>query len=468
MTKMSLGDTIVAISTPIGEAGIGIVRLSGKDSLRIAGKIFLSKDGRRPPRFETYTVHYGHIYEPRGANRKPQIIDEVILTVMRGPRSYTKEDIVEINCHSGIVPLRKVLGLVLKNGARLAGPGEFTKRAFLNGRIDISQAESVLDIIRAKTDLSLKAALSNLQGRFSKKIKEIKDRLMQILSHLEASIDFSEEDVGALKEKDILTRLRRIKKDIENFISTAHEGRVLRQGLNTVICGSPNVGKSSLMNALLKEARAIVTHIPGTTRDLIEEVANINGIPVILVDTAGITKSGHPVVKEGVKRSRLSIQQGDLVLLVLDYGRRLKKQDLDIMRSIKGKEAIIVINKTDLKKSIDLNIVKSVFPMYPIVYVSAIKLSGIDKLEDKIKGTVFRGKVPTADFASVSNDRQLEILRHSLKNINGAVTSLKDGMSVDYIAAYVHSSIEALGKITGHTITEETLDKIFSEFCIGK
>ena len=465
MGEIKLDDTIVAISTPIGEAGIGIVRLSGKDSLRIAGKIFLSKDGRRPSSFETYTVHYGHIYESR---REPQIIDEVILTVMRGPMSYTKEDIVEINCHSGIVPLRKILGLVLKNGARLAGPGEFTKRAFLNGRIDISQAESVLDIIRAKTDLSLKAALNNLQGRFSKKIKEIRDRLIRILSHLEASIDFSEEDVGALKEKDILRKLRRIKKDIENFISTAHEGRVLRQGLNTVICGSPNVGKSSLMNALLKEARAIVTHIPGTTRDLIEEVANIKGIPVILVDTAGITKSGHPVVKEGVKRSRLSIQQGDLVLLVLDYGRRLKKQDLDIMRSIKGKEAIIVINKIDLKKSIDLDIVKSVFPMYPIVYVSAIKLSGIDKLEDKIKGTVFRGKAPTADFASVSNDRQLEILRRSLKNINGAVTSLKDKTPVDYIAVYVRSSIEALGRITGHTITEETLDKIFSEFCIGK
>ncbi|HDP16492.1 MAG TPA: tRNA uridine-5-carboxymethylaminomethyl(34) synthesis GTPase MnmE, partial [Candidatus Omnitrophica bacterium] len=279
-----LDDTIAAISTPVGEGGIGIVRLSGKCALKIAKKIFMPKGRKKTSDFKTYTVHYGHIVDGRN-----NIVDEVLLTVMRAPKSYTKEDVAEINCHGGIRPLKKTLDLALINGARLAEPGEFTKRAFLNGRIDIMQAEAVLDIIRAKTDLGLKAAINNLEGVFSEKVHCIRSEILDILARIEASIDFSEEaDVEKIGRKKVLYRLCRVERDTEKLISKAHEGKILRQGVKAVICGSPNVGKSSLMNAILKESRAIVTHVPGTTRDIIEETANIRGIPVVLVDTAGI------------------------------------------------------------------------------------------------------------------------------------------------------------------------------------
>lgn len=457
-------DTIAAISTPIGEGGIGIVRLSGKDSLKIADGIFASKNGGKPSSFRTYTVHYGHIIDNR------RIVDEVILTIMRAPSSYTKEDIIEINCHSGIVPLRKILNLVLKKGARLADPGEFTKRAFLNGRIDILQAESVLDIIRSKTSLGLEVALNNLEGLFSKKIKEVRLSLLNVLARLEASIDFSEEnDVDKINKKEIFAIFRKINRDIERFISTAHESRILRQGVNTVICGSPNVGKSSLMNAILKESRVIVTHLPGTTRDSIEEVVNIKGVPIVLVDTAGINDTDHPVEKEGIKKSHSYMQKADLALLVLDYGKKLKKNDLYIMRSIKQKDNIIVvINKRDLKKRIDMKVVRRFFPKRVIVYVSAISLSGIDELEEEIKDLMFKGKAPSADLVTASNDRQLDILRRSLEDIKIVLDSFKSNEPLDCIAVYIRSSIEILGEITGHSVTEETLDRIFSKFCIGK
>ncbi len=464
MSTIKLDDTIVAISTPVGEGGIGIVRLSGRDALKIADRIFLSKNNKKPSKFKTYTIHYGHIFE-----NESRIIDEVILTVMRAPRSYTKEDIVEINCHSGIAPLKKILDLVLVSGARLAEPGEFTKRAFLNGRIDILQAESVLDIVRAKTDLSLRAALNNLDGLFSKKINGIRDELIAILAHIEASIDFTEEeDVQTVKKKGIFDRLKRVKKDIEKLISTAQEGKILRQGVKTVICGSPNVGKSSLMNTLLRESRTIVTHIPGTTRDTIEEIVNIKGIPVVLIDTAGIISTDHPIEKEGVKRSHFSIEKADLVLFVLDNGRKINRNDLDIMNNIKDKEVIIIVNKIDLKKRININAAKRFFPKRPIVHASAIHSIGIDRLEHKIHGIIFKGKVPTADFVSASNDRQIGILRRSIEDIKEAVDAFKKKVSMDCVAIYVRSSIEGMGEITGHTITEEALDRIFSEFCIGK
>ncbi|NQT75288.1 MAG: tRNA uridine-5-carboxymethylaminomethyl(34) synthesis GTPase MnmE, partial [Candidatus Omnitrophica bacterium] len=427
--------------------------------------------------FKTYTDHYGHIIDRRQKtvvrrqkteDRSQRIVDEVILTVMRAPRSYTKEDIVEINCHSGIAPLKKILDLALHNGARLAEPGEFTKRAFLNGRIDILQAESVLEVIRAKTDLSLRAAMNNLEGLFSKKINDIRHGLIGVLAHIEACIDFSEEGDMRARRKDILNRVKHLRKDIERLISRADEGKILRQGIKTVICGSPNVGKSSLMNALVKESRAIVTHIPGTTRDTIEEVVNMNGIPVVLVDTAGIIDTTHPIEKEGVRRSHFSLQKADLVLFVLDYGRRINKNDMDIVRNIRDREIIIVVNKIDLKKRIDIDMIKRAFPKRPLVYISAINLSGIDKLEKMIRGIIFKGRVPTADFASVSNDRQLDILLRTIEDVREATDALRKKVSMELVAIYVRSSIETLGMITGHTITEEALDRIFSEFCIGK
>ncbi len=471
-----MNDTIVAVSTPIGEGGIGIVRLSGKDSLTILDKIFLSKDGKKPSRFKTYTVHYGHIIdnnkrrEHRAESVKQRVVDEVILTVMKAPRSYTKEDIVEINCHSGIAPLKKILDLCLFNGARLAEPGEFTKRAFLNGRIDILQAEAVLDIIKAKTELSLKSALNNLEGFFSKKINETRRSLIEIYARIEASIDFSEEDLKGLRKDDIFKRLNAVKNEIEKFISSSNQGRILRQGIKTVICGSPNVGKSSLMNAILKESRSIVTHIPGTTRDTIEEIINIKGIPVTLVDTAGITDTDHLIEKEGIRRSHIYLEKAGLVLLVLDQSRKLNQDDLDIIKRIKDneKEAIVVINKRDLKKALDIKRIKRFFPKSPFAYISALNLKGVDNLENEIKDMVWKGKAPGASFIGVSNERQLDILRRSVSDINEAISAHKSRLSMDCISVYVRSSIESLGEITGNTITDEVLDKIFSEFCIGK
>jgi tRNA modification GTPase len=467
-----LDDIIVAVSTPIGEGGIGIVRLSGKGSLKLADKIFLSKDDKKPSRFKTYTVHYGHIVENelQTTNDERRIVDEVILTVMRAPKSYTKEDVVEINCHSGIVPLKKILDLCLINGARLAEPGEFTKRAFLNGRIDILQAEAVLDIIKAKTELSLRSALNNLEGLFSKKINEIRENLIEIYAHMEASIDFSEEELRGLRKDNIFKKLNSVENEIKKLISSSNHGRILRQGIKAVICGSPNVGKSSLMNAILKESRSIVTHIPGTTRDTIEEIVNIKGIPVTLVDTAGITDTDHLVEKEGIRRSHVYVENADLILLVLDQSRKLNKDDLDIIKRIgdNKKRAIVVINKCDLKKTLDIKRVKRFFPKSPFAHISSLQMTGIDKLEDEIKDIVWKGKAPGAGFIGVSNERQLNILKRSFLDITEAVKAHKNGLPIDCISVYVRSSIENLGEITGKTITDQTLDKIFSEFCIGK
>jgi len=473
MNNIGLDDTIAAISTPIGEGGIGIVRLSGKASLKLADKIFLSRDGKKPSGFKTYTVHYGHIIEKdtrTPGHQDTSVVDEVILTVMRQPRSYTKEDVVEINCHSGIVPLKKILDLCLINGARLAEPGEFTKRAFLNGRIDILQAEAVLDIINAKTELSLRSALNNLEGFFSKKINEIRKKLIEIYAYMEASIDFSEEDLKGIKRSDIFKKLDSVKNEIQKFVSDSNQGRILRQGIKTVICGSPNVGKSSLMNAILKESRSIVTHIPGTTRDTIEEIVNIRGIPVTLVDTAGITDTDHLIEREGIRRSRVYLENADLILLVLDWSRRLSEDDLDIMKKIRDnkKEIVAVINKIDLKKKLDIKKIKRFFPKSCLAHVSALNLKGVDKLEDEIKNIVWKGKAPGSSFMGVSNERQLDILRRSVSDINEAMAAHKNRLSMDCISIYVRSSIESLGEITGHTITEQALDKIFSEFCIGK
>ena len=471
VNNIYLDDTIVAVSTPIGEGGIGIVRLSGKDSLKITDKIFQSKNGEKSSKFRTYTVHYGHIVDNAGGLRVKGgiVVDEVILTVMKAPKSYTKEDVVEINCHSGIVPLKKILDLCLINGARLAEPGEFTRRAFLNGRIDVLQAEAVLDIIKAKTELSMRSALNNLEGLFSKKINEIRESLIEVYAYMEACIDFSEEDLKGLRQVDMFKKLDKIKREIEKFISGSNQGRILRQGIKTVICGSPNVGKSSLMNAILKESRSIVTHVPGTTRDTIEEIVNIKGIPVTLIDTAGITETDHPVEKEGIRRSHIYLGNADLVLLVLDGSRRLNKDDLDIIRKIRdNKEIIVVINKIDLRITVDIKRLRKFFPKNPFIRISALNLKGVNKLEDEIGNTIWKGKAPAGDFTGVSNERQFEILRRCILDINEAVKAYKSRLSIDCINVYVRSGIESLGEITGHAITEQALDKIFSQFCIGK
>ncbi|MCK4649237.1 tRNA uridine-5-carboxymethylaminomethyl(34) synthesis GTPase MnmE, partial [bacterium] len=344
-------DTIVAVSTPIGEGGIGIVRLSGRDSMRIADRIFLSSDKMKPSRFKTHTVHYGHIVDnsiqktgDRELKKKKDkyVIDEVLLTVMRAPRTYTREDIVEINCHGGITALRKVLALLVKNGARLAEAGEFTKRAFLNGRLDLTQAEAVLDVIKAKTDAALKVSLNQLEGELSKEIKSTRVEIIDILADVEAEIDFTEEDIETGAERDWLKKIKGAKKRLQKLVDTYHDGTILREGITAVICGRPNVGKSSLMNLLLRKNRVIVTHIPGTTRDAIEETANIRGVPIKLVDTAGIREDKDVVEKEGIEKSHQYLSRADLALCMLDGGERLKKEDRNLLKKINSRNAIII------------------------------------------------------------------------------------------------------------------------------
>ena len=369
----SVDDTIVAISTPLGEGGIGIVRLSGKNALSITDKIFVSKDKSKPTAFKTYTVHYGHIIRHSSRVRGREIIDEVILTVMRAPRSYTKEDVVEINCHGGVVPLRKVLDLVLTLGARLAQPGEFTKRAFINGRIDLLQAEAVLDIIRSKTESFMKVALGQLEGGFSVTINRLKEDLLDVLGEVEARIDFSEEEVELTSKEDISIKLGNLSGEIKKLIDEAWKGMILKEGIMCVICGKPNVGKSSLMNVLLRRNRVIVTPIPGTTRDAIEEEINLRGIPVRVVDTAGISVAKNIVEEHGIRKSKSYIKLADLILFMLDGSKRWSEQDTEILRSIKGRNFMIISNKNDLPGKLDIDKVKKITEKNEIIEISLLR-----------------------------------------------------------------------------------------------
>lgn len=465
-----LNDTIVAISTPIGEGGIGIVRLSGPEALSIADKIFVSKGRVKPSQFKSFTTHYGQIKSDikNSKRSKTEIIDEVILTVMRRPKTYTREDIVEINCHSGIVPLGAILDLTIVRGARLAEPGEFTKRAFLNGRIDLTQAEAVLDVIKAKTDAGLKVALSQLKGGLSHEVRRIRDNILKILVHIEASLDFPQEDIEILVKNDLLDKALKIKLELERLLSTASKGMVFREGISAVICGRRNVGKSSLLNALLRQPRAIVSPLAGTTRDSIEERLNIDGIPLTLVDTAGIVKTDDLVEKEGVARSYSYINHAGLILLVLDNGESLLDEDKTIIEEIKSKTTITVINKIDLPRKIDLVKVKRLLPGKRIVYISATKGEGLDLLEKMIARVIWGGKVVPSSGVLITNLRHKDALRKSSKSIQRSIQSIKMDYSPEFIALDIKEAKDALGEIVGEVLTEDLLERVFSEFCIGK
>jgi len=459
--KFGLSDTIAAISTPIGQAGIGIVRISGKDSLKIADRIFLSKDGKRPSEFKTYTTHYGWIVK----DQRLEIIDEVILTVMCRPKSYTKEDVVEINCHGGIVPLRKTLELVLENGARLAERGEFTKRAFLNGRIDLSQAEAVLDIVRARTDKALEVGLRQLKGELLSKINGIRQKLIEILAYLEADIDFPQEDIRIISGDEILERLNFLMKELEGLILSSEKGKIFREGVSLVICGKPNVGKSLLLNRLLKEEKAIVTSIAGTTRDTIEEIVDIEGIPFKITDTAGILEPKDLIEREAVKRSRRAIEEADLVLIVFDGSRSISGEDRFLLRKIKRKNFVPVINKIDLKQKIDLERLN----LNGFIKISALKRKGLERLEEEIVKKVWRGEVGSSEEILVSNIRHTDSLKRALKTLERTEKDILRGLSDEFLAIDLKEAIDCLGEITGDTLLgEDLLDKIFSEFCIGK
>ncbi|MCD5401518.1 tRNA uridine-5-carboxymethylaminomethyl(34) synthesis GTPase MnmE [candidate division NPL-UPA2 bacterium] len=455
-------DTIVAISTPLGEGGIGIVRLSGPDSLTLADRIFQGKDGRKPSRMPTHTLHYGYIM----AEEIP--LDEVLLTIMRAPRTYTREDIVEINCHGGIVPLKKVLELTLKKGARLAEPGEFTKRAFLNGRIDLAQAEAVVETIRAKTNLSLRVAISQLRGYLSTKVEHIRRNLLRLIAKVEVVIDFPEEDVEVLGEEDIRKEVKKLKAELEELLASADSGKVLREGIKTVIGGKPNVGKSSLWNALLGEERAIVTPLPGTTRDTLEEIVNIQGFPLRLMDTAGIRRARGRIERESVVRGRRSLEEADLALVVLDGSEPLAGDDKGLMEELKGKTAIIVINKIDLGQKIKLGEVKRAWPGKKIVRISATQGTGLPELKRAIADIFWRGGTPSPETILVTNARHKEVLLRAREGLKEVVAGLNRQLPPEFIASGLRSVLNSLGEIGGETATEEILDEIFSEFCIGK
>ncbi|WP_057979558.1 tRNA uridine-5-carboxymethylaminomethyl(34) synthesis GTPase MnmE [Caloramator mitchellensis] len=457
-----LNDTIAAISTAIGEGGIGIVRMSGDDSLNILSKIFKSPKDKDIKKIKSYTMHYGFIIDPE----TNETIDEVIVSYMKAPNTYTREDIVEINCHGGVVAVRRVLATVLNNGARLAEPGEFTKRAFLNGRIDLSQAEAVIDLIRAKTDDSMSIAVNQLKGKLSEKIESLMDRLLGALAHIEATVDFPEDDVDELVINKLNNNLKSLVEEIDYLIKNAETGKILREGLRTTIVGKPNVGKSSLLNALLQEKRAIVTDIPGTTRDVIEEYINIEGIPIILVDTAGIRKTVDVVEKIGVEKSKEYLENADLIIFMVDASRPLEGEDFEIIDLIKHKNVIVVANKVDLPQKIDFNLLKENFSI--IVKASVKAEHGIDAIKEKIVDLVYQGKVTTKNDVLVTNIRHKDTLIKAKEIIQKGIETLNSGLPLDLASIELKDGYLKLGEITGDTVAEDIIDRIFCDFCIGK
>lgn len=457
----SESDTIAAISTPLGEGGIGIIRLSGSEAISIVSKIFHSLRGINLSDVKTHTIHYGFIIDPATGEK----IDEVLVTVMRAPHTYTREDVVEINCHAGFITLKRVLDLVIEYGARLAEPGEFTKRAFLRGRIDLSQAESVIDLIRAKTEQAQKIALEHLSGRLSQKINELRDSLMKVCAHVEAYIDFPEEEIDGMTAEEIIGEISRIKNEIKYLIDGYEEGKIYREGLTTAIVGKPNVGKSSLLNALLMKDRAIVTEIPGTTRDIIEEYVNIKGMPLKIVDTAGIRQAHDLVEAEGIKRTLRAVEVAELVLLVLDSSRPINSLDEEIINRISGKKVIVVVNKKDIKNK-EFQLPESLEDK-PMVEISALTGEGIEELKELIFNTTITGRYVQEGLV-VTKLRHKQALDKALDALNNAINNFKENEPLEITAMFLREGLSFLGQIVGAVTTEEILDLIFSEFCIGK
>ena len=442
-------DTIAAISTPLGEGGIGIVRLSGKGALPIGQGLF-----DRPLLHRR--LAYGHIIDPRSG----EVVDEVLVSFMAAPHTYTREDVVEINCHGGIMPLQRILELTLREGARLAQPGEFTLRAFLNGRIDLAQAESVVDIIRAKTQASLRFAVQGLEGRLSAEIKAIRTQLLAVLAYLTARIDFPEDEV---EEQDVFQPLTAARESLQRLIATADTGIVYRQGVRTAIVGRPNVGKSSLLNRLLRVDRSIVTPIPGTTRDTVEEIVNLCGVPFILVDTAGIMHSRDIVESLGVERSRKAIEQADFVLLIVDLSQPLSSADEEIMGLLGSKIVLVVANKCDLPQQTKMEGLP-----WEVVHISALTGEGLAELEARMVEMVLGGKTAIPDTLLVTRPRHKSLLEKAEKHLAQALSGVETKLPDDFITIDLTAALSVLGEITGETVQEELLETIFSNFCIGK
>ncbi len=454
----SLDDTITAISTPIGIGAIGVVRISGNDALNIADRIFLSKN--RPSQSPSHRILYGHIIDPE----TEEIIDEVLLAVMRKPHTYTREDIVEISTHGGIGVARLVLQTVIKSGAREAQPGEFTLRAFLNGRIDLSQAEAILDIINSRTKEGIGIALSQLEGQLSGFISELRGNLINIASLLELSLDFVEEDLVLPSSQKIEEIISDATENLERIISTYRRGNIIKNGVNALIVGKPNVGKSSIFNALLLEERAIVTPYPGTTRDMVEGWLNVDGIPVRLIDSAGIRDTIHPIESIGVQRTKTMMGKTDIIIAVFDISDDISDEDKELLENIKDKNVIYVLNKKDIGETFPVG---NISAKSPIVPTSAVKMEGIDTLQDAIRDTISRGTGVESDII-ITNERHYVALKNALVSLNKARENLNAGYTQEIIAEDIKEAIDDLGEIIGENVTDEVLQDIFSKFCVGK
>ncbi|MDP8212878.1 MAG: tRNA uridine-5-carboxymethylaminomethyl(34) synthesis GTPase MnmE [Candidatus Zapsychrus exili] len=461
----NIEDTIAAISTPAGTGGIGIVRLSGPESLNIAEKIFLSKTGKKVVQFKSFSVHYGWAIDKDNNN---EIIDEVLLSVMRAPKSYTTEDIVEISCHGGGVALRSILKAVINLGARLAEPGEFTKRAFLNGRIDLTQAEAVLDIINSKTDAFLKVSTHQLKGDLSLELESIREELMNIYTEIEAFVNFPEDEIDVQGKKNLMLDIESSKARVDSLLSTSDQGRILKEGIKIVLCGRTNIGKSSLLNVLLKTPRAIVSDIAGTTRDTIEETTQINDIPFQIIDTAGILTPNNTIEQEAIKRSHDSIESSDLVILILDSSFPLSREDEDIIENVKDKNVLVVLNKSDLENNLDEKRIRETFLNKNILKISALNKIGIDGLKEAIVNFVLHGETIKTDGIFISNLRHIQSLQNGQKALMLAGKNLNREMSLEFVSESIKEAINFLDEITGRNANQDLLDKIFSQFCIGK
>lgn len=458
-----LEDTIAAVGTAPGESGIGIVRLSGSLSIEILEKIFKAKKWKSAYDIPSRYMTYGYIFDDEGKK-----VDEVLAVIMKAPYSYTAEDVVEIHCHGGIVPIRKIMGLILNKGARPAEPGEFTKRAFLNGRIDLAQAEAVIDVITAKTEGGLDNALNQLGGVLSQQIKDIMNILISILAHIEASIDFPEHDIEELTIENVKNNILIAKDNIKELLNTYDEGKIQREGLSTAIVGRPNVGKSSLLNVLLKENRAIVTDIPGTTRDIIEEYLNLGGILIKLIDTAGLRETEDVVEKIGVERTKEAIDKADLIIFVIDVFEKLTKEDWDIISLTKGKKVIVVGNKIDLGINANLDEIQRIFGKNSIVKMSIKEYKGIKEIEKAIVDIVYSGSVKSKNTSLISNVRHKFLLEKTEDSLEKAQEAIETGIPVDLISVDIRDAWRYLGEITGDTVEEDIVTEIFSRFCIGK
>jgi len=455
-------DTIAAISTAYGTGGIGIIRISGSSAFDIAESVFRGK--KNFGQIKSHTINYGKIVDPQSG----EMVDEVLLSKMAAPNTFTREDIVEINCHGGMIVLKRILEILLNRGARLAEPGEFTRRAFLNGRIDLSQAEAVIDIINSKTDESSRAAVEQLEGKLSKKLKEARSRLIELIAHIEVTVDYPEHDIEEITGRQVYESLVVIRDSLLKIVEGFEKGRILREGINTVIIGRPNVGKSSLLNELSGKNRAIVTEIPGTTRDIIEEYININGIPVRIVDTAGIRETEDVVEKIGVERTEKAINQADLIIMMLDAADGIGKDDMRILDGLGDKKMIVLLNKIDLS---DESAVKSIEEKLPgkNVIKTSVKLGiGIEDLGKKISELFLKGDIKENNEFLVTNIRHKNLIDKAVKSIGEAIEAYEASMSLDCITIDIKNSAEYLGQITGESVSEDVMHEIFSRFCIGK